>query len=221
MKVGVNMKVYDKQYMIDNFGYDENDYNLIVSVTSDDDECCYCCDIDDNNNLHLFGAKFEVNNGTDIVSVDTVIDMLQLNDDESMTLKNIILCIGNIDHIKSICVGTHTLFNDEYISIQSYIKSHINDIKKSLSEYNIVACDTDIIGIVSMIIRDNNNTDNKYRIVIRDDMVVCVQYIDSDDIITDIIAVSIYEHIPHIILSSICEFITMSINYYMNIVKYE
>lgn len=110
------MKVYDKQCMIDNYGYDETDYNLIVSVTSDDDECCYCCDIDDNNNLHLFGAKFEVDNGTDIVSVDTVIDMLQFNDNESIILKNIILCNGDIDHIKSICISTHTLFNDEYVN---------------------------------------------------------------------------------------------------------
>ena len=215
------MKVYTKQYMIDTFGCSENDYNATISIISNDDECCYCCDIDDINNLYLFGAKFEVYNGTDIVSVDTVIDKLQLNDDESMTLKNIILCNGNIDHIKSICISTHTLFNDEYISVQSYIKSHIIDIKNSLNNYNIVACDTDIIGIVTVLITDNNNINNKYRIGIRDDMVVCVQYIDNDDIITDIISILINDDIPHIILNSMIDFINMSINYYMNVIKFD
>lgn len=142
--------------MIDNFGCGETNYNSIVSVVSNDNKCCYCCDIDDKNNLHLFGAKFEVRNGTDLVSFDTVVDILQLNDNESMTLKNIILCNGDIDCIKSVC-------------IQSYVKSHINDIKKSLNDYNIVTCDIDNIGI----------------------------------------------------MLSICEFINMSINYYMNVIKYK
>lgn len=195
------MKICDKQYMIDEYGYGETKYNLIINIASDDDECCYCCDIDDKNNLHLFGAKFEIRNGTDIVSFDTVIDMLQLNDDESMILKNIILCNGDIERIKSICINTHTLFNDEYITINmNSLRDMLNArIKKSkyFSNFDFVLPKFEKLNdkVIALLVVDENNELNQYRCCIDTMLNVSIQYVDkSTDDVVDLISFKINEY---------------------------
>lgn len=197
------MKIYDKKYMIDNCGCDETDYNLVVNICNDDDECCYCCDIDDNNNLHLFGAKFEIYNGTDIVSVDTVIDMLQFNDYESIVLKNIISCNGDIDYIKSICIGTHTLFNDEYINIQSYVNTIVTK-NKYYSNFDVLSSNFEKLNdkVIALLVVDENNELNQYRCCIDTILNVSIQYVDkSTDDVIDLISFKVNTYDLNVILN--------------------
>lgn len=198
------MRVYTSEYLKNEFGYiDDDEYNLIVSICNDDNECCYCCDIDSSNNLHMFGAKFEIYNNTDIVSFDTVIDELQFNDYESIILKNIISCNGDINHIKSICIGTHTMFNDEYINIQSYVNSIISK-NKYFSNFDILSSNFEKLNdkVIALLVVDESNALNQYRCCIDTQLNVSIQYIDkSTDDVIDLIDFKVNTYDLNVILN--------------------
>ena len=72
-------------------------------------------------------------------------------------------------------------FNDIEGTPVEYIKSHVYDFKSAnaLAPFNYIACDNNAIGIITMLFSDNNNTTGQYRVIIRDDLLTCIQYITT------------------------------------------
>lgn len=97
------------------------------------------------------------------------------------------------------------------MNINDYVQHNVEQFKQL--NFDILECDTDNIGALTMIIRDENNSDNQYRVVINDDL-VSIQYIVDYEIF-DLIAVHIFEFSFQLLIQSMVEFIEMSLNYYM------
>lgn len=221
------MKIYTNQYMIDNYDYvNDSNYNMIICVCSDDNDCCYCCDIDDNGNYHVFGGKFEVYNGDKPVDISTVCDLFDFELCDKITLQNIVLHINDIDAIKSICSYAHVLFNDEIIEPYAYSCEHVNKYVNINECFNVIAFEIGAIGLFTILVTDNNNTSNQYRIVVnacdnKVGIVANIQYVEYETgIIFDLISVIINETIPHLMLINLSDLINMSLHYYMNVLKY-
>lgn len=221
------MKVYTKQYLIDEYGYINNDnYNAVLNICNGNDTCCYCCDVDDNGNYYIFGGKYEVYNGNKPTDIDTVCKLLEFDLCDKMTLQNIVLFINDIDAIKSICSYAHVQFNDEYIAPYAYTCEHAKQFVNIDKCFNVIAFEIGAIGLFTILVTDNNNTSNQYRIVINEcdtgiGIVANIQYIECETgAIVDLISVIINEKIPHLMLINLSDLINMSLHYYMNVLKY-
>lgn len=159
------MKVYTSEYLSNEYGVLLTP-NIKLYITGDNDESPYCCHIDNNDKLHVFGGKYEVYNGNQPVSIDTVVDLLELNANDGITLTDIINVSYDISEIKSVCSHAHVLFNDEYITIEKYINEYISAFI-DMSAFDVITFDVSAIDSCIIAVRDCNNTNNQYCITVR------------------------------------------------------
>lgn len=219
------MKVYTKQYMIDEYGYiNDDNYNMVICVCSDDDDCCYCCDIDDNGNYHVFGGKFEVYNGNKPVDIDVVYDLFDFELCDKIALSQLVLNINNIDIIESLCNLYGCTFNDIVPTKIDYIIKHASNMVKCKidNQFNIEYFTINENNhLIELLVTDNNNIDNGYRITLCDNDNIYIEYIDELHYnIKLLLSVICDMNAPHNVLNTMSDLINMSLHYYMNVLKY-
>lgn len=218
------MKVYTKQYMVNEYGYVDNDNNIILTVCSNNDECCYCCDIDDTGNYYIYGGKFEIYNGNKPVDVDMVCDLLEFELCDKIILSQLVLNINNIDIVESLCNLYNIMFNDSIPSKIDYIINHANNMVKSKidNQFFIEYFTTDENNhLIELSVTDINNVNNCYRVTLCNNDNIYIEYIDERHCSIKLLMSVICDmNAPHNILNTMSDLINMSLHYYMNVLKY-